>query len=510
MRSWSSSGQKSKEKQGMSRDLKTKRLLIHMEREKRACEREFYEFVKRAWHIVEPKTPFIDNWHFFYLCNLLQEEIERIVACRPKTKDIIINIPPRSSKSTIVSVMLTPWAWINYPHLRFINSSHTDELSTFHCVQSRTIIDSQWYQGHWGNRFKMSTDQNVKTFFVNDARGHRIATSVGASNITGQGCDVLIADDLIDPKKATSQTAIKNANDHWDHTLFNRLNNFETGLRVIVQQRTAKNDTTGHVLETDKDNYRHICITGELSDKTSLEVSGFYQDGLFWPPRFPMKVLDGLRRTLGTLQYSSQVQQNPLNVEGGTIKYSWFKFYKTAPRKFDRMLASWDMSFEEGDMNPKKNKNSFVVCQVWGKIGQDAYLIWQLRKRMGFVDTLKAFNMVSEQFPHVLRKLVERKANGHGIYDVVKSKIPGVKPVNPKDVGGKEERLVMVSPLIESGFVYLPDPEIYKWVADEYLPELTGFPNYDTNDQVDATSQALSDLYNLSDNMYRDLLEMKE
>jgi len=107
----------------MHRAEKISRLELDDERQRRECEQSYYEFFKRAWREVEP-AEFKDNWHIKYLCNRLQTEIERIAARQPKTKDLIIIIPPRSGKSYITSVMLCPWAWVRFPWLKFISSSY--------------------------------------------------------------------------------------------------------------------------------------------------------------------------------------------------------------------------------------------------------------------------------------------------------------------------------------------------------------------------------------------------
>ena len=113
----------------MDRKEKIKRLKLLKQKQKRLCQKSYYLFFEKAWKILEPRTPFVPNWHIEYLCQVLQDEVHRIGQRRPKDKDLIINIPPRSGKSYICTVMLNAWAWIHYPGLRFINSSFEEGLS---------------------------------------------------------------------------------------------------------------------------------------------------------------------------------------------------------------------------------------------------------------------------------------------------------------------------------------------------------------------------------------------
>jgi len=148
---------------------------------KKLCEMSFYEFFKQAWHVVEPSVPLSTNWHHKYICDLLQKECERIIAQKPKTKDIIINVPFRSTKSLIVTVMFPVWAWIKSPKLRFITSSYSATLSIELATKSRDIIFSDWFKRRWGDVFHIKKDQNLKERYENNHIGMRRATSVGGT-----------------------------------------------------------------------------------------------------------------------------------------------------------------------------------------------------------------------------------------------------------------------------------------------------------------------------------------
>ena len=197
------------------------------------CKDSYYEFFNIAWEVLEPTTALIPNWHIKYLCDLLQCEIERIANDKPKDRDIIINVPPRSLKSSIATVFLNAWAWIKYPQLKFITASYSEKLAVQHSVATRRLIESEWYREHFGYSFKLTSDQNVKSWFENDKTGMRKAVGVG-SGITGSGGDVIIADDPINPDLAMSEVERKNCIEWYNQTLYSRLNNQAIGLKVVV------------------------------------------------------------------------------------------------------------------------------------------------------------------------------------------------------------------------------------------------------------------------------------
>jgi hypothetical protein len=132
--------------------------------------------------------PFQANWHLDAIC----EHLEAVASLQ--IKNLLINVPPRFGKSTIVSVMFPAWLWARNPTLRLLYSSYAQGLSTRDALATRRLIESSWYQSQWGSVYRITTDQNEKTRFENDGRGYRLATSVGGAN-TGEGGDIIVCDD---------------------------------------------------------------------------------------------------------------------------------------------------------------------------------------------------------------------------------------------------------------------------------------------------------------------------
>jgi len=468
-----------------TKELK-KRLMIEMHRKlRKVAEDSYYEFFKQAWEVIEPQTPLLLNWHVKYLCDELQAAVTRSALRQEKLHDILINISPRSLKSMICTVLLQPWAWINYPWLRFINTSYSAKLSTDHARMSRQLTDSAWYQSYWGERWQMTSDQNVKTYFTNDKGGRRFSTSV-TGGVTGSGADIIIWDDIINPKEMLTAgvEGIEKANDYYDRILYTRLDNQETGVRIGVMQRLHEDDTSGHVLKKYKGDYKHICIPAEI-DGDNVQphelLKNYSEAGLFFEKRFTRKYLDRLKKA-GRRFYLGQILQRPSEKEGNIFKRKEFKRYLVIPARFDRVFQSWDMNFKEG------KKNSYVCGQVWGVKGANIYLLDMYRAQVGFKVAMRAFLSMQQKWPESREKYVEDKANGPAIISLLKDNIEGIIPIEPE--GSKNARAEAVAYMVESGNVYLPHESICDWIA-EALDEITAFPNATFNDIVDALTQAL-------------------
>lgn len=204
--------------------------------------------------------------------------------------------------------------------------------------------------------------------------------------------------------------------------------------------------------------------------------------------RYPLEALERIRAAVGERDWAALYQQHPVPDGGGLFKEQWIQYYRQAdlPSKFDKLVTSWDMTFKDGA------GSDYVVGQVWGRAGAKFYLLDQVRGQMDFVKTKAAFVSLAEKWPHAVRKLVEDKANGPAIISELRDKVAGIIPITPKE--SKEARAYAVSTLWEAHNVYIPDPQETKWVGRDFVPELLSFPAGAHDDQVDAMTQALSDL----------------
>lgn len=460
-----------------------KHLELLREQRKRQVTDSFYEFVKDAFAIIDPETTYIDNWHVKYICDLLQSETHRIRLKLPKTKDIIINVPPRSLKSIIVSQCWPAWAWIHAPHLKFICSSYASNLSIQHSVACRRIIESDWYQEKWGELFKLAKDQDTKTHFENDKYGVRISTSTG-SGITGSGADIIISDDPMNPQQAASEKERETANNYTTGTLATRLNNQEIGLRVVIMQRLHEHDTTGHILVKSKDKYFHVCIPAKLNEHVKpIEIRNYYDlAGFFSPIRFTQLVLDSLKLDLGSYRYANEYDQSPAPEEGGILKKAWFKYIDK-----DKLPAGliWDFFLDTAYTEDKKNDPSAVLAATWHDgllYVKNSTAIWK-----EFPELIKFIPeyILKHGYVNASRVMVEPKATGKSIVQTLRGSINIIEL--PPPVDSKIVRVNNRSAIIEAGKVILVNDE---W-NEGFVHECAVFPNGAHDDQLDNLINAI-------------------
>jgi len=446
--------------------------------EKEMADRHFRQFARLAWHVVEPATPFTGNWHFDAVADHLQ------AVSRNQIRRLLICIPPRHGKSTLVSILWPTWDWLRNPERRFLFTSYSAELAERHSVACRRVIESKWYQQRWGNCFQLTEDQNEKARYENNKSGCRLAIGVGGA-ATGEGGDIIVVDDPHNVRYAESDTLRQTTVDWWNRAMSTRNNDPRTGARVIVMQRVHENDLAGHMLR--QGGYETLILPTEYEGSAHVTAIGWRdprsQTGeLLWKERFGPAEVEEQKRDLGSYAAAAQLQQRPAPAEGGILKRHWWKLLGEMPRKFDEIIQSWDCAFKE------TSSSDYVVGQVWGRIGADKYLVDLVRRRMDCPTTIQEIVRLSEKYPKAQRKLIEDKANGPAVISMLKHQLTGLIPVNPE--GGKEARAHAVSPQIEAGNIYLLDPQVAPWVGS-FIDECAAFPQGANDDQVDAMTQAL-------------------
>ena len=463
--------------------------------------RSFRQFVRQAWAIIEPHTPFVPGWHI----DAIVEHLEAVT--HGEIRNLLINVPPRHMKSLLVSVLWPAWEWIEHPHRRWLFSSYAATLSIRDSVKCRMLIESRWYQSFWGDRYFLASDQNTKTRFDNNRSGYRIATSVGGT-ATGEGGDRIVCDDPHNVQEAESDSIRKTTLDWYDVVMSTRVNDPRMAAKVVVMQRCHQRDLSGHLLE--QGGWEHLCLPAEYEGPRGVTSIGFTdprtQPGeLLWGERFGPKEIADLKLNLGSYAAAGQLQQRPSPAGGGMIKRPWFRFWQPPGAnlppisvrfpdgserlivaheigKVEELAQSWDCSFKDLETS------DYVVGQVWGRWGCYFLLLDQVRARMDCPATVKAVREMSRKWPDCSAKLIEDKANGSAVIQMLTNQIAGILPVNPQ--GGKIGRASAISPLIEAGNVFLPHPQLFPWVND-FIEECVQFPNGAHDDQVDAMTQVI-------------------
>jgi len=456
---------------------------------------DYPTFLRESWDILEPANPLIEDWYIDSICEHLQ------LVTEGKIQKLLINIPPRFGKSNIVTVLWPVWSWTQKPYQRFVFCSYSASLSIKHSVDRRNIIESDWFKKHWGNVVRLAEDQNQKQEYQNTARGHMITTSVGGT-ITGKGGDVVVEDDMLNPQEAESEAARAHTISMHKNVLSSRLDNPKTGARVIVEQRTHFKDLSGHVLKNESGwTHLNLPMVADKPTKVIFPLSGREvirdQGDLLNSKRVGPKEVEEMKQAMGTRTFVAQCQQNPTSEEGNILKRIWWKHWNARPEGADITIQSWDMSFKE------TKQGSYVVGQVWKKRGANFYLIDQWRQRVDFAECVPAMLNLAGKHPEATGILVEDAANGPAIISQLQARIPGLIPIKP--MGAKISRAQAVAPFIEAGNVHIPDPSIADWVHD-FVEECAAFKGAtgETNDQVDAMTQALTWLHGLNQPVVED------
>jgi predicted phage terminase large subunit-like protein len=448
-------------------------------------------FVKQAWHVVEPSSPYMHNWHVDAICEHLQAVSEG------KIQNLLINMPPRSMKSLCVSVFWPMWEWITKPHIRWMYSSYALSLAIRDSVKCRRVIESDWYKTNWGDIFSLSKDQNLKSRFENTKGGYRLAVSVGSA-ATGEGGDRIVCDDPHNVSDTESDTIRLGTLDWWDQTMSSRLNNPRTGSKVIVMQRVHQEDLSGHVLE--QGTYIHLRLPAEFEPTSKCFTSIGWEDPrseeneLLWPKRLNKRSLDGLRKSLGSIGYASQYQQRPVPAGGGQFKKQWFKYFtvednayilntefgiKIVAREICTRIITVDLAIS------MKQDADFTVISVWAVTpDRELLLIDRIRDHLDNPDQQKNIQvMYFKHDPGYV--MVENVAYQLAlIQQLLRQGIP-TKEYRP--VKDKVSRATTAAVLYEAGRVY--HPKNAHWLP-EWEDELVMFPKSSHDDQVDTVSMA--------------------
>ena len=440
-------------------------------------------FIQQTFVELNPGVRYLPNWHIDLMATALTWCLNG--TCRR----LIINVPPRSMKSISVSVAFPAW-WLGHrPSDHVIGVSYAQDLSNKLSDDCRAVMRATWYQECFPTR--LSATRNAVNEFRTTQRGTRLATSTGGV-LTGRGAELIVIDDPLKPDEALSESLREACNRWFSHTLYSRQNDKGTTTIVIVMQRLHEDDLVGHVTEQDGWTVISLPAIAEEDERHVLGCLGQRYTvtrragEVLHPEREPAAVVDELRRTLGDYHFAAQYQQRPAPLGGGLVKREWFATYtpETRPQRFDAIIQAWDTASKANEYN------DYSVGTTWGttSVGADniIYLLDVQRARYEYPELKRQVKAHIDAFkPDIV--LIEDRASGIQLIQELKAEgCSTVKGINP--LKEKVARLMAQTPGIEQGRVLLP--ESAPWL-EEYLRELTNFPNGRYDDQVDSTSMAL-------------------
>lgn len=503
------------------------------------CRDSFADFVRSAWAHVPHLTSveLVWNWHMDAVCRHLE------AVARGEVRYLLINMPPRSSKTELVGVFFLPWVWTWRPGWKAIFASLSKDGADETSVFCRTLVESEWYQdrfvkgrgpvveGRPTDAWEMRSDKNRMGDFANTVGGGRFSTSVGGT-VIGKGAHCIIGDDLQDDKGTPAEWRKTQA--YWSGTLSSRADDPATVAKICVQQRLGKGDLSESLLASGL--FTHLCLPMQFGEGPANSNVSLVDGREFWrdpravrgellnprcyPPDLAEKTYVTEAQTYalgcGPVKYKAQYNQNPANDEGGEIRRTYWRFYRhpkhegthrpegcvtadthpavALPAKLAKILSA--------DTAVKENQTAdYSVVGALRHVDTRVF-VWDLeRERTEIPGLIRMFKRVSARNPDASQKYIEDKSSGQQLLQLLKrgGEVDGVRfevehglvAVNPGSASKVERTRLHLLPRVEAGDVYLPEGA--PWL-DEFVAEHAQFPHGEHDDQIDMLAQGLSKL----------------
>ena len=484
-----------------------------LELERLLYRESFADFARAAWPVIS-KRRLVWGWHLDLICDTL----ERVA--RGELSRVIFNVPPRSLKSMLVSVLFPAWKWARDPSHQFLTVSHTRKLSTRDARHSRNLIQSDWYRRLFPNVVIVS-DQNQKMYYETSDGGHRNAGSF-KEGLTGSGGDTILVDDPISAEKvAVSDNELNRVIEVFEESIEQRLNDPGKSAIIIIMQRLHENDLTGWIIKNRKrEGWVHICLPllFETDHPNKCPNDKRTHDGeVLLEGRWPRPAIDAIRAK--PIVFAGQYQQRP-TVRGGLIllRKSFSVWTEANMPEIRYVIMSLDAAFKPGQ------ENDYSACTVWGmfdrltpetaltskKTKMDAILMHAWRGRLRYPELRQRLQIeyskwVKRQMrPNVV--LIEDKASGISlIQELDAAGIPGVIPWPPKrhnTIHANEPKVFraqLASEILDDGAIWVPgklmtdgkrDTVVLVPWAEDVVAECESFPRGEHDDYVDTAVQA--------------------
>ena len=426
-------------------------------------------FMPFAHHVYEN---FIEGKHH----RIIAEKLEQVA--RGELKRLIINMPPRHSKSEFASYLMPAWFLGRNPKLKIIQATHNTELAVRFGRKVRDLIADPQYKDIFPDT-SLKEDNKSAGKWQTDKGGEYFAAGVGAA-VTGRGADLFVIDDPHSEQDALSESAFDHAYEWYTSGPRQRLQ--PGGSIIIVMTRWGKKDLTGRLLAAQSSDI--MSDQWEVVEFPAILPS----DNPLWPEFWDKNALLGIKASLPVAKWSAQWQQTPTTSEAAIVKRDWWKIWeeeKVPPCKY--ILQSYDTAFS------KKESADYSAITTWGVFNPEEggpdnlILIDAQRGRWNFPE-LKETAYEEYEYWEPDMVLVEAKATGTPLIDELRLRgIPalGFSPGKGKD---KITRMHMVAPLFEAGVVWAPSDKKF---ADEVIEEVASFPYGDHDDFCDSMTLAL-------------------
>ena len=496
--------------------------------DKYESEQSLLNFMKLGWSALEPGVEFVANWGVSAICDHLE------AVTSGQIRRLLINVPPGCTKSMTTNVFWPAWEWgpKELPHYRYISFAHERDLATRDNVRCRSLIQSEWFQKHWGHNFTFKADQNAKTYYENSKTGWRQACAAGS--LTGRRGDRVIGDDPHSVKGADSDADREDVLRTFSETVPTRLNKQAESAIVVIMQRVHERDVSGLILAKEM-GYEHLMLPMEFEgerrcysivppsyvENPQKRVVYYNHDHKTWteekpanitvdteiqerymadvreegelidPIRFPLSSVIELKTALrahgGTYAEAGQLQQRPAPRGGGMFKRTDFVILETLKGMRGRVVRGWDLAMSA----KKKSPYTVGVKMVMTSTGEIIIIdVQRFRKTPGACEA--AIKGIAKSDGKVITQDIPQDPGqaGKAQKAAMAKLLHGYKVRFSPETGSKEHRAMPLAAQAEAGNLFLLRGE---W-NDTFINEAALFPNGEFMDQIDAASRAYAHL----------------
>ena len=426
------------------------------------------DFMVFAHHVYEN---FIEGKHH----KIIAEKLERIA--RGELKRLIVNMPPRHSKSELASYLMPAWFLGRNPKLKIIQATHNTELAVRFGRKVRDLIDDPQYKDVFPST-DLKADSKAAGRWETSEGGEYFAAGVGAA-VTGRGADLFIIDDPHSEQDALSETAFDNAYEWYTSGPRQRLQ--PGGSIIVVMTRWGLKDLTGRLIKAQGSDI--MSDEWEIVEFPAILPS----DKPLWPQFWQKDDLLKVKASLPLAKWNAQWQQNPIAEEGAIVKKEWWnKWEKEKIPLLSYVMQSYDTAFS------KKESADFSAITTWGVFkpeegGPDHIVLLDARRGRWNFPELKAMALEEYNYWEPDMVIIEAKATGTPLTDELRRTGIPVLNYTPSKGRDKVSRMHMVAPLFEAGMVWAPE----KSFSEEVIEECAAFPYGDYDDYVDSMTMAL-------------------
>jgi predicted phage terminase large subunit-like protein len=435
-------------------------------------------FVRRVMETLEPGTQYEHNWHVELLCNRLE------LVRSGDIRRLMINLPPRSMKTIVVSVAFSAWELGHDPSRRIMCVAYSADVAKAQAVLFNRVVTSNWFRSLFPKCRPVVPNRQLE--WATSAGGYRLATSIDGS-VLGRGADIIILDDPNKGQEIYSKVAREKVKTSYDQTISTRLNHPKESAIICVMQRLHDDDLAGHMMRQEPFELVRVPVVATADETwdighglTHARIAGEF----IQPSRMGAAEIALQRAKMGDTAFNAQYQQQPIPEDGIVIRRGWLRYYEEPRDDYLYRLASWDTA------STLSENADWSVGTVWGVADCEIHLLHVERVRMESPELVQRIEEIHRRW-QVDQTVIEDGDLGRGIAQHIRRSSEVCRPKLYKPKVEKLARMQARAVMFETGKVFLPRQA--SWLST-YLDELLGFPNCTHDDQVDSTSQALDEI----------------